>query len=160
MPPLSLNGLLNQRLPINDLERLWLEASCFYAVFDENILEDTEWDHLGRELWERRLKLSPYFAHALGLSWPVEPREDNPLVSAMGINWERDLPAIVVEGIRKDGPKRVAHWKARLEELRGWVRRRNVGDRLIEEGRAEAARRRALRKKALTGTSLPSTPSN
>lgn len=120
MTLLSLAGILGKSLPIQDLERLWLESSCHYAVFDDNILEDTEWDHLGRELWARRSELSPYFCHACKLGYPAEDVEEGemPLVTASGIDWDGGLPAIVVEGIRKDGPKRLTHWKDRLSALR------------------------------------------
>lgn len=162
-PPLSTQGLLGWNAPIQDLERLWLEASCYYAVFDDNILEDTEWDHLGRELWERRTELSPYFCHANSLGWPMTGddeggREDSPLKSAMGIKWEEGLPAIIVEGIRKEGPKRIALWRKRLEDLRAWHRKVSHTSNTLAGYRSLAeARREKRRKKRLTNTSPPAT---
>lgn len=84
-PPLGINA------PINDLERLWLETSCYYAVFDDNAMEDTLWDQMAVELWERREELSPYFCHAVNLPWPAPQGEpgENPLKTAMSVNWER-----------------------------------------------------------------------
>jgi hypothetical protein len=147
-PPLSLSGILATSAPIQDLERLWLESSCYYAVFDENILEDTEWDHLSKELWARRLEMSPYFAHACNLSWPNPQAEDgeNPLVTASGVNWHEGLPAIVSQGIRKEGRKRITLWKHRLDRLRKQARKDAVGERLGKEWQAEADRRKAQRK--------------
>lgn len=146
-PPLGIQA------PLNDLERLWLETSCYYAVFNETVMEDTLWDLLARELWERReetwkdtsrgkvLGLSPYFCHAVGLPWPVSkgryceesqshvPWEEgeNPLKTAMGIDWTEGLPAIVVEGIKKEGPKRLAMWESRIRGLHIEHRRGPLG---------------------------------
>jgi hypothetical protein len=148
-PPLSLAGILNTSAPLQDLERLWLESSCYYAVFDENILEDTEWDHLSKELWSRRSELSPYFCHACNLSpWPSPEAEDgeNPLVTASGVNWAKDLPAIVAESIRKEGRKRITLWKRRLDALRKQARKEALGVRLGKEWQAETDKRKAQRK--------------
>lgn len=122
-PPLGIQA------PLSDLERLWLETSAYYAVFNETVMEDTLWDQMAQELWDRRLEehpfsphgLSPYFCHSVGLPWPISRfeggDETNPLKTAMGVNWEEGLPAIVVEGIQKDSPERIARWKARIKAL-------------------------------------------
>lgn len=159
---LSLLGLLNRGLPIQDLERLWLESSCFYAVFNENILEDTEWDHLSRELWDRRSELSPYFAKAVNLDWPVttmDDPEENPLKTAMGVKWDVGLPAIVSYGIKQEGrPQRVTLWAQRLESLRGWQERKDRLEALQEGYREEREAKNARRrKKGLTAPSPPAT---
>lgn len=144
-PPLQSHELLpaplGLRADIKDLERLWLETSCYYAVFDDNVMQDEVWDKLAVELWQRKLELSPYFTHSLNLPWPVPAdygeegsfhefaKQENPLKTASGINWEEGLPAIVVEGIIKEGPKRLAMWRARIGKIvreaekrdRGWL---------------------------------------
>lgn len=136
-PPLRPEELLPAplgiRADIKDLERLWLETSCYYAVFDDNVMQDEVWDKMAVELWERKTELSPYFTHSVGLPWPVpaDYGEDgeNPLKTASGVNWEEGLPAIVVEGIIKEGPKRLAMWRSRIGKIareaekrdRGWL---------------------------------------
>lgn len=106
--------------PIGDLERLWLETSCYYAVFNETVMADEEWDQMAVELWERRTELSAFFTNAVGLPWPAVTAEEgeNPLKTAMGVNWELGLPAIVVDGINMDGPARLAMWRNRIEKLK------------------------------------------
>jgi len=140
LPPLGIQA------PITDLERLWLETTCYYAVFDDNVMEDTLWDYMAVELWERRLEISPYFAHAVGLPWPC-PMEfgeegENPLKTAAGVDWEKGLPAIVVEGIRKDGPKRLAQWRTRIETIQREHREKVERDRLIGKGPRKPGRPR------------------
>lgn len=118
-PPLGINA------PIEDLERLWLETSCYYAVFNETVMEDTEWDQMAVEMWQRRDELRPYFCGSLGLPWAHGwgcshagwAEGENPLKTAMGVDWEQGLPAIVVEGIKKDGPKRLAMWESRIRGI-------------------------------------------
>lgn len=126
-PPLGIKA------PVGDLERLWLETSCYYAVFNETVMEDTLWDLMAQELWDRREEawnagdhkaygLSPYYCHAVGIPWPVTSQEwaegENPIKTAMGVNWDEGLPAIVVDGIKKEGPKRLAMWRSRIRGLR------------------------------------------
>ena len=88
-PPLGINA------DIKDLERLWLETSCYYVVFNETVMEDTLWDQMAVEMWQRRKELSPYFAHALGIDWTALrfgiPNHEQPLKTAMGVNWEEGL---------------------------------------------------------------------
>ena len=121
---------INCNAPLTDLERLWLQTSAYYAVFNETVMEDTQWDALSVELWRRRSEggdpyhpegLSAFFCHSVGLQWPVRlgsfEEGENPLKTAMGVNWDEGLPAIVVEGIRKDGPKRLSLWRSRIRKL-------------------------------------------
>lgn len=131
-PPLGIGA------PLGDLERLWLETSCYYACFNETVMEDTLWDLMAKELWDRReeewqdgsLKrhgLSPYFCDCLGLPWPIsdwqgDPSE-NPIKTAMGVNWDEGLGAIVREGIAKEGPKRLKMWESRIRGLHLQARR-------------------------------------
>jgi hypothetical protein len=119
MTPALLPPIHGIQAPITDLERLWLETSCYYAVFDDNVMEDVLWDQMAVELWERRLEISPYFAHAVNLPWPVPQGEagENPLKTAMGVDWTKDLPLVVVEGITKEGNKRLSMWRSRIEKL-------------------------------------------
>ena len=113
-PPLGIQA------PITDLERLWLETSCYYALLDENVMADEEWDQMAVELWERRGELSPYFCHAVRLKWPqatTRQHRSNPLKTAMSVDWGEGLPALIAEGIRKEGPKRLAMWRSRIRGL-------------------------------------------
>lgn len=113
-PPLKANELLVPPLgcgaPIKDLERLWLECTCYYAVFDDNVMEDTHWDRLTRELWERQGELSPYFRNCV----PLGCLESS---TASGIEWEVGLPRVVVDGIINEGKARVAMWRHRVARL-------------------------------------------
>lgn len=106
---------------VTDLERLWLECACAYEVFDDPLMEDHEWDRLGVDLWKRSAELSAYFCHAVNIPWPHPRRAlgagTNPLKTGSGIRWDRGLPAIVEEGLRKERPKRIAMWQARLRTL-------------------------------------------
>lgn len=135
---LQLTPPLGIAAPIKTLECLWLEASCYYYLLDDNCMSDHAWNDLGKELWERRSEVSPYFTHALGRPWPFAPSpgdaEDyNPLHTAMEINWEEGLPALVVEGIRKEGPKRLREWKLKIEALVS-LRQRQKAIRAAVEG--------------------------
>jgi hypothetical protein len=123
-PPLALSA------HIQDLERLWLETSCWYACFDETVMRDEEWDQLAVELWERKAQLSPYFCHATGLEWPVKDRrwkQENPLKTTMGVDWDSGLPAVVFESIMKDGEKRLIRWEAHLKRIRKEAHKRDTG---------------------------------
>lgn len=123
IPPLRL------RAPIKDLERLWLECACAYEVFDDPLMEDHLWDALGVELMERRAELSPYFCHPVLGTWPAPQPEpgENPLKTASGIDWSKDLPAIIVEGLKKERPHRVARWRLRIGEIEEAARKRDLG---------------------------------
>jgi hypothetical protein len=75
------------------LERLWLDTACLYEVFDVTVMEDSAWDQVGKELWERREEWTPYFKHSL-------PSPDfNPGTTASGVNWRKGLPLMVARYI-------------------------------------------------------------
>lgn len=123
VPPLGLNA------NITDLERLWLECACAYEVFDAPLMEDHLWDNLGKELISRYQELSSYFCIAVIGQWPFpKPEEgENPLKTASGINWEVGLPAIVVEGLKKERTERISRWQTRIKSIQIAARRRDMG---------------------------------
>jgi hypothetical protein len=97
IPPLNCNH------PIKNLERLWLNCTCAYDQFDENIMADDHWDALTVELREREAEWSPYFRYAV-------PRECILSSTSSGIQWgvPYSVQKLVREGLRMDLPGRVA----------------------------------------------------
>lgn len=100
---------LHRKADIKDLERLWLDATCAYDQLDRNIMADHDWDALTVELREREAEWSPYFFHAV-------PRECIVSSTSSGIGWHKDLPLIVVNGLREEGWKRLKWWKQYLHD--------------------------------------------
>lgn len=78
-------------LPIKDLERLWLDTTCLYEEFAEIVLLDTDWDLMGKELYERRREWSPYFKNCL------PSPAFNPGTTGSGIDWVKGIPRLVRE---------------------------------------------------------------
>lgn len=75
--------------PIKDLERLWLRTAVAYEQFDENLMEDHDWDKFAKELNDRRSEWSPYFANSI----PGGREGDfNVGTTASGVDW-RQSPA-------------------------------------------------------------------
>lgn len=113
-PPLGVSA------PIKLLELLWLVSAVSYDRLDENIMEDTRWDHLGKELWSRRQELSPYLTHSLNLPWPVPAdygeEGENPLVTASGILYgPRTMAACVLEKLKQGVPQEAARLRGLIE---------------------------------------------
>lgn len=77
-------------IPTKDLERGWLLATCLYEKLDRSGLTDSRWDALTAHMWKFRGRLSPYF------TWCV-PMECLKSSTGSGIDWERDIPALVLK---------------------------------------------------------------
>lgn len=103
-PPLGVSA------PIKLLELLWLASAVSYDKLDENIMEDTRWDFLGKELWARKTELTPYLTHSIqDLPWPVPEgfgeEGENPLVTASGVLYTKTSMAtylhdrFILEGV-------------------------------------------------------------
>lgn len=77
-------------LPIKDLERLWLDTACLYEEFNETVMEDPDWDLMGKELNERKAEWSPYFTRCL-----PGGKRFNPGTTGSGLDWTRGIPGVI-----------------------------------------------------------------
>lgn len=121
--PLKVSPAFLANAPLWDVERLWLEGACAYEVYDNPLMEDDDWDALGRHLRDRAPVLSAYFCHAVMGEWPCPEVEEgeNPFKTASGINWHNQLS--IANAVRegqanpRELQQRVSRWQARIRDI-------------------------------------------